>query len=73
MTTQDIERLATESRGVDPAKREQIIDGARRMFLAQGFDAVLLAGAWPGFSVSTPTQTTASPDGARSGRLQPNR
>jgi AcrR family transcriptional regulator len=39
MTTQDIERLATESRGVDPAKREQIIDGARRMFLAQGFDA----------------------------------
>ena len=37
--TQDIERLATESRGVDPAKRRQIIDGARRMFLAQGFDA----------------------------------
>ena len=39
MTTQDIERLTSESRGVDPAKRAQIIDGARRVFLAQGFDA----------------------------------
>jgi AcrR family transcriptional regulator len=38
MTWQDIERPAAE-RGVDAAKREQIIDGARRMFLAQGFDA----------------------------------
>jgi AcrR family transcriptional regulator len=39
MTTQDIERPTAESRGVDTAKRAQIIDGARRVFLAQGFDA----------------------------------
>jgi AcrR family transcriptional regulator len=39
MVTQDIERPAGESRGVDPVKRRQIIDGASRMFLAQGFDA----------------------------------
>jgi AcrR family transcriptional regulator len=39
MITQDIERPTAESRGVDPAKRAQIIEGARRVFLAQGFDA----------------------------------
>ena len=39
MITEDIERPASESRGVDPAKRRQIIDGASRVFLAQGFDA----------------------------------
>jgi AcrR family transcriptional regulator len=39
MITQDIERPTPESRGVDTAKRAQIIDGARRVFLAQGFDA----------------------------------
>jgi len=39
MVTEDIERPAGESRGVDPAKRRQIIDGASRVFLAQGFDA----------------------------------
>jgi AcrR family transcriptional regulator len=38
MIAEDIERPA-ESRGVDPAKRRQIIDGASRVFLAQGFDA----------------------------------
>src|SRR5262245_43019487 len=38
MVTEDIEQ-APENRGVDPAKRRQIIDGASRMFLAQGFDA----------------------------------
>ncbi len=32
------DRAAAEARG-DSAKRQQIIDGARRMFLAQGFDA----------------------------------
>jgi AcrR family transcriptional regulator len=39
MVTEDMERPATESRGVDPAKRRQITDGASRVFLAQGFDA----------------------------------
>ena len=39
MDTEDIERPANESRGVDPGKRRQIIDGASRVFLAQGFDA----------------------------------
>ena len=39
MIAEDIERTAIESRGVDPAKRRQIIDGASRVFLAQGFDA----------------------------------
>ncbi len=39
MIAEDIERPASESRGVDPAKRRQIIDGASRVFLAQGFDA----------------------------------
>jgi AcrR family transcriptional regulator len=39
MITQDIEQPTAESRGVDTAKRAQIIDGARRVFLAQGFDA----------------------------------
>jgi AcrR family transcriptional regulator len=39
MITQDIERPTAESRGVDTAKRAQIIEGARRVFLAQGFDA----------------------------------
>jgi len=39
MVTEDIERPATGSRGVDPAKRRQITDGASRVFLAQGFDA----------------------------------
>lgn len=40
MTTQGIEQLAPpETRGVEPAKRKQIIDGACRVFLAQGFDA----------------------------------
>jgi AcrR family transcriptional regulator len=39
MTTQQLERpVAADTRG-DPAKRRQIIDGACRMFLAQGFDA----------------------------------
>jgi AcrR family transcriptional regulator len=37
MTT-DIER-PSDSRGVDPGKRRQILDGASRVFLAQGFDA----------------------------------
>ena len=32
------DKAAAEARG-DSAKRQQIIDGARRMFLAQGFDA----------------------------------
>src|SRR5262245_55113051 len=39
MIAEDIERPATENRGVDPVKRRQIADGASRVFLAQGFDA----------------------------------
>src|SRR5882672_3719822 len=39
MTTQQLERpVAADTRG-DAGKRRQIIDGACRMFLAQGFDA----------------------------------
>jgi AcrR family transcriptional regulator len=39
MTTQELDKpVATETRG-DSGKRRQIIEGACRMFLAQGFDA----------------------------------
>jgi AcrR family transcriptional regulator len=38
MTTDTAKALVADGRG-DRAKRAQIIDGARRMFLAQGFDA----------------------------------
>src|SRR4029450_279845 len=38
MTTDAAKGLLADGRG-DRAKRAQIIDGARRMFLAQGFDA----------------------------------
>ena len=38
MTTDTAKALVPDGRG-DRAKRAQIIDGARRMFLAQGFDA----------------------------------
>ena len=38
MTTDTAKALAPDGRS-DRAKRAQIIDGARRMFLAQGFDA----------------------------------
>ena len=38
MPTLELEKTPADPR-VDSAKRRQIIDGARRMFLAQGFDA----------------------------------
>ena len=39
-TRRKLESLpAPDSRGSEAAKRRQIIDGARRVFLAQGFDA----------------------------------
>ena len=38
-TTVQLERPAAADTRGDPAKRRQIIDGACRMFLAQGFDA----------------------------------
>src|SRR5258708_19980290 len=37
--TAQIERLAPIGADEDSAKRRQIIEGARRVFLAQGFDA----------------------------------
>src|SRR5262249_5541747 len=44
MTTLDLEKrpTSTDPRS-DSAKRRQIIDGARRMFLAQGFDAASMS------------------------------
>jgi AcrR family transcriptional regulator len=38
----ELEKAASETRA-DGAKRRQIIDGARRMFLAQGFDAASMS------------------------------
>src|SRR6476661_6012028 len=55
MITQDIERPTAESRGVDTAKRAQIIDGARRVFLAQGFDAASMGAIAREASVSKGT------------------
>src|SRR5262249_62328646 len=44
MTTLDLEkRAASADPRSDSAKRRQIIDGARRMFLAQGFDAASMS------------------------------
>jgi AcrR family transcriptional regulator len=42
MATLELEKSAAEARA-DSAKRRQIIDGARRMFLAQGFDAASMS------------------------------
>ena len=39
MDTQDFELPAPEARASEGAKRRQIIDGARRIFLRAGFDA----------------------------------
>jgi AcrR family transcriptional regulator len=38
MATQELDKAAADERA-DTAKRRQILDGARRMFLAHGFDA----------------------------------
>ena len=38
MATQELEKAAADERA-DTAKRRQILDGARRTFLANGFDA----------------------------------
>ena len=39
MTTQQLERPVPPTAPADGAKRRQIVEGARRLFLAQGFDA----------------------------------
>jgi len=39
MSVADIEVLERSGAGQDPRKRQQILDGARKLFLAEGFDA----------------------------------
>jgi len=39
MSVVDVEVLERSGAGQDPRKRQQILDGARKLFLAEGFDA----------------------------------
>ena len=39
MSAVDVEVLERSGAGQDPRKRQQILDGARKLFLAEGFDA----------------------------------
>ena len=39
MSVADMEVLERSGAGQDPRKRQQILDGARKLFLAEGFDA----------------------------------